>query len=384
MSRSVIRYSPWMFLAFRGEARRARPLSCIVSVAIVIAACTGQGGPRREDTESSTNAPEPVEEREPATGGAGGEGGGVADDGSSSAAEAGQQTGSPPMTPVVDDPAVDDPIVGGSPDEELPVDEPPDEHDSDDEPPPGDDSLGLPCDVQKLLTTRCQSCHSRPPSAGASVSLLTYADLIAPSKNGSSLTVAARSLQRMKDSLAPMPPAPADLATGAELGALAAWLDAGLLPGRCDPDPGSDPYAASPTCTSGGYWTALDSGTPWMNPGLPCLECHRQNPNHAPIFTVAGTVFQTAHEPDRCFGVPAATGAQVVITDANGQTLPPIDVVSGGNFGAILSGLSIPYRAKVVVGDTERSMLTPQTNGDCNACHTQMGAEGARGRIIVP
>ena len=49
-----------------------------------------------------------------------------------------------------------------------------------------------------------------------------------------------------------------------------------------------------------------------------------------------------------------------------------------------LSELALPYRAKVVVGGRERVMLTPQTNGDCNACHTQAGAEGAPGRIIVP
>jgi hypothetical protein len=372
-----------MLLAFRGGAGHARPLSFVVSVAIIITACTAQRSPRREDTESRPDAPDPVEDGAPAAGGAGGEGGVAADDRGSGAAEAGQPTAAPPMTPIGAETPVDDPGLDDDADE-APVDEPPDEHGNDDEPPTDDDSLGLPCDVQNLLTTRCQSCHSRPPSAGASVSLLTYADLTAPSNSRSSLTVAARSLQRMKDSLAPMPPAPATLATGAELGALAAWLDAGLPPGRCDPDPGSDPYAASPTCTSGGYWTALDSGTPWMNPGLPCLECHRQNPNHAPLFTVAGTVFPTAHEPDRCFGVPATTGASVVITDANGQTLPPIEVVSGGNFGAILNGLASPYRAKVVVGENERIMLSPQTNGDCNACHTQIGAEGARGRIIAP
>ena len=121
-----------------------------------------------------------------------------------------------------------------------------------------------------------------------------------------------------------------------------------------------------------------------MNPGRACIKCHRQYPSFAPLFTIAGTVFPTAHEPDKCFGVPLATGARIIITDAQGQELTPIEVVSGGNFNAIIADLAMPYRAKVVVGDQERAMLTPQTNGDCNACHTQTGTQGARGRVIPP
>jgi predicted CXXCH cytochrome family protein len=29
-------------------------------------------------------------------------------------------------------------------------------------------------------------------------------------------------------------------------------------------------------------------------------------------------------------------------------------------------------------------MTTPQTNGDCNSCHTPDGASNAPGRIIAP
>jgi mono/diheme cytochrome c family protein len=43
-----------------------------------------------------------------------------------------------------------------------------------------------------------------------------------------------------------------------------------------------------------------------------------------------------------------------------------------------------PFTAKVVVGGKERVMVGPQTLGDCNACHTQNGLQGAPGRIIVP
>jgi hypothetical protein len=219
------------------------------------------------------------------------------------------------------------------------------------------------------------------------VSLLTHADLTAPSKSDATLTVAARSLKRMKDALTPMPPSPAVHATAEEIATLQDWIDAGAPRGEChyDPnDPNSNPYDAPAKCSSGSYWTANDTGSTWMMPGRACVTCHRQNINFAPQFSFAGTVFHTAHEPDKCYGVPIAAGAKIVITDANDQELPPIDVISGGNFGIIVPGVALPYRAKVVVGDSERVMLTPQMNGDCNACHSQNGAQGALGRIILP
>jgi hypothetical protein len=44
----------------------------------------------------------------------------------------------------------------------------------------------------------------------------------------------------------------------------------------------------------------------------------------------------------------------------------------------------MPFRAKVVADGRERVMLMPQTNGDCNACHTESGKNGAPGRIVLP
>jgi hypothetical protein len=32
----------------------------------------------------------------------------------------------------------------------------------------------------------------------------------------------------------------------------------------------------------------------------------------------------------------------------------------------------------------ERAMVTMQTSGDCNSCHTQNGANAAPGRIVLP
>ena len=65
-----------------------------------------------------------------------------------------------------------------------------------------------------------------------------------------------------------------------------------------------------------------------------------------------------------------------------------LPVNSSGNFmyDALLQGgaITFPITAKVVQGDRERVMLTPQMSGDCNSCHTQAGTMAAPGRIVAP
>ncbi len=378
-----------MYFVMRSARVRWRPhelAASVLGLAIFTVACTGRDSGRQAVPAPPQSAVGSGGARE-SRGGEAGVVGGL--DG------AGGSGGDDAATPGIDEPDRDEPdreepdreepeVIGPDPDEpdreEPPVEQPPDRDGHEAE----GDAIGLPCEVRALLASRCQSCPSDPPVDGAFIPLQTYADLTARSKTDPSVTVVARCVKRMKDSHRPMPPVPANPITISELTPLQAWLDAGSPRGACQQTPAADPYAASPTCTSGKYWTAIDSGSPWMNPGRACITCHRQYPSFAPLFTVAGTVFATAHEPDKCFGVPRETGAQVIITDAHGVEQPPIEVVSGGNFGAILSGLALPYRAKVVVGDKQRAMLTPQTNGDCNACHSQSGAQGARGRVMVP
>jgi hypothetical protein len=212
-----------------------------------------------------------------------------------------------------------------------------------------------------------------------------YGDLIAESKVDPSVSVAARALKRIKDHEFPMPPSPVSPVTHEEIAALEAWVNASTPVTHCDAPNGPDePNPDLEACTSKTFWTGGTSGSPWMMPGRACIACHKTTNGHGPRFAVAGTLFPTAHEPDTCYGVPASTGAVVIITDANGVEQPPLAVSSGGNFFARWASLAMPYRAKVVVGDSERVMQTPQTNGDCNACHTREGAEGALGRITLP
>jgi hypothetical protein len=109
-----------------------------------------------------------------------------------------------------------------------------------------------------------------------------------------------------------------------------------------------------------------------MSPGDMCQGCHG--------FSFSGTVYPTVHETGLCYGVNG--GAQVVITPSCGTPIT-LTVNSAGNF-YYTGNVRLPYTAKVVVNGVERSMVTPQTLGDCNACHTPTGLQGAPGRIIVP
>ena len=86
-----------------------------------------------------------------------------------------------------------------------------------------------------------------------------------------------------------------------------------------------------------------------MNPGLGCIACHSKR-SDAPTLTLAGTVYPTAHEPNLCDGASSA-----IYSDAT-----------------------------IVVTGAERMMGVAQTLGDCNSCHTQDGANGAPGRIVLP
>jgi len=117
-----------------------------------------------------------------------------------------------------------------------------------------------------------------------------------------------------------------------------------------------------------------------MNPGMACIKCHAGG--EGPGFSIAGTLYPTIHEPDRCNGADAGGGAQVIITGADGQTLA-LSPNTAGNFYSKTS-VAKPYRAKVVTAAGQREMAAAQTSGDCNSCHTEAGTNGAPGRIMLP
>ena len=264
---------------------------------------------------------------------------------------------------------------------------------------------GLPCDVQQLLATQCQSCHSSPPLAPAPMPLVTLANLMAPALADMTKNYAQMSVSRMQNPTLPMPPAPAARATAAQIATLQNWIAAGYPTGTCGVaaggasvdggtaaagggtaaaggDAGSapaSPYNTPAVCTSMVSSTGSESAT--MRPGEACISCHSRG--EGPAFKIAGTLYPSAHEPDDCHGVNGTTqGATVVIVDGSGATttLTPNAV---GNF-SFSGALATPFQAKVVQGGKERIMVTPQTSGDCNSCHTETGANGAPGRIMLP
>jgi hypothetical protein len=234
----------------------------------------------------------------------------------------------------------------------------------------------LPCDVQTALSTRCWSCHGPTPMVGAP-SLTTVAAFMAPSRIMPSQTEGQVAVSRMQSTSIPMPPAPNSPATSAEITTISNWVAAGYPSGTGCGAPAS-------VCTSMVTWTRGNDGSGDMNPGMACNDCHARNGGveAPPIFSIAGTVYPTAHEPDLCYGANSSSGAQVVITGADGRTLT-LSPNAAGNFYSEMN-VALPFSAKVVTAAGTRAMVATQTSGDCNTCHTQDGANMAPGRIMLP
>jgi hypothetical protein len=105
-----------------------------------------------------------------------------------------------------------------------------------------------------------------------------------------------------------------------------------------------------------------------------------------PVDGFMGTVYPSLHEAKLCtvplFGYQS--GVTVEILDSAGTVAQTFQVsgTTDGNFHGGPVGMPSPYRARVKVnGTTTSEMTTLQTDGDCNTCHTPLGANGAPGRI---
>lgn len=153
-----------------------------------------------------------------------------------------------------------------------------------------------------------------------------------------------------------------------------------------DATPEADPFEAPARCTSGERWNPAWAPDEEMFPGRACVRCHAEDNaatgGDAPLFVAAGTVFPSAHEPDDC-RASSAEGAVVELTGADGTVLTA-SVNDWGNFLLERGELRMPYRARVLFQGRARAMVSRQTDGDCNRCHTQSGAEGAPGRVLLP
>jgi hypothetical protein len=253
--------------------------------------------------------------------------------------------------------------------------------------------VGLPCDVQTVFQSHCTTCHAATPTSGAPMPLVTRANLIAPSFVSAAQTFAQRAVLRMQGNPSQMPPAPGTPPSATEIQTVNSWIAAGYPGGTCGTTvtpPPPDPFTAAPKCTSNTFWTGGNEGSPLMNPGLSCLSCHSgggggggEDDEEAPPYTIAGTLYPSAHEPNLCNGSNGEmNGARVVIVDAANHTITLTPNAAGNFFYA--GAVTFPFHAKVTFQGRERIMTAAQSNGSCNACHTQNGASGAPGRILLP
>lgn len=265
----------------------------------------------------------------------------------------------------------------------------------------GNTPSGMPCEVAEIVQAHCASCHGNPPTSAAKQSLLTPADWRAPSPTNPSRSNGEVSVERMSATESPMPPGVH--LDSALITVIADWVAAGMPEGNCETMNVDDPLLdADPICTSMDMWPAGEDEVSGkdeseMFPGMPCIDCH-SNPAKYNFdeggrdFEIAGTVFPTGHEPDRCAGADGTnlTDLIVHIEDANGRTWD-LRPNASGNFSIASrdAQVAFPYSAKVISKDGERAMSAKVDNGDCNICHTQNGSSGpnpmdpvAPGRIV--
>ncbi len=132
-----------------------------------------------------------------------------------------------------------------------------------------------------------------------------------------------------------------------------------------------------------------------MNPGLACRSCHlgenfrNQNPSRvserSKAFFFMGTVFPSVREADLC-AATVPTDTVVEILDAQDLVQFSLVVNAAGNFRSrsTAPGFTLPYKARVKSGGKVNAMASPQMDGDCNACHTVNGLNGAPGRVFFP
>ena len=132
-----------------------------------------------------------------------------------------------------------------------------------------------------------------------------------------------------------------------------------------------------------------------MAPGLACIACHsgnnfnNQNPGGLSEFgeirTFMGTVFAAPHEKDLCTPSLPVTGKVQILAADSDTVLLQMSFGTSGNFYGNLSSRPATWRARVITSTgATRTMAGPQSDGDCNTCHTVDGEQNAPGRIYLP
>jgi len=164
---------------------------------------------------------------------------------------------------------------------------------------------GVPCEVSKALAG-CVTCHASTPVGGATMSLVSYADLTRPSTRDPSSTNVQRSVLRMMDTKSPMPPAPGARANAADIATLTSWIAAGTPTGTCGGGGGGKGDGGPPSSTGpaagGDAATAAATGVPCAVAKVfaPCASCHSSAPVSGapmPLVSYADLTTPSAADP---------------------------------------------------------------------------------------
>jgi cytochrome c551/c552 len=155
---------------------------------------------------------------------------------------------------------------------------------------------GLPCEVDTVLKSRCQSCHASTPLFGAPMPLVTYADLHAPAKSDASKMVYELVEARTHDTAKPMPQPPNAPLSAADQKTIDDWVAAGA------------PMGAACGGTSSSSSTG-SGGAPACTPDTPLIP------------PTAYTMPQSATDQYICYGIDVTVAQKRHIT----AFLPVID-----------------------------------------------------------
>lgn len=125
--------------------------------------------------------------------------------------------------------------------------------------------------------------------------------------------------------------------------------------------------------------TTAEEYGPMMRPGWNCLSCHREdNPQGAPIWTAAGTVYPAADSA-------IDEGLEGVSVILSGPNRDEVRLVTNavGNFYTV-EPLATPFEARLEYQGRIRRMPVAPPAGACNACHAMPPISGAPGRLFAP
>jgi len=88
----------------------------------------------------------------------------------------------------------------------------------------------FPCDVQAAIKAKCQACHKMPPTGGAPVPIVSYADTQRPSVEEDGKKVWEMMKKYIEEGFMPFEGSPTGPLTAAEKATLLGWLNAGAMP----------------------------------------------------------------------------------------------------------------------------------------------------------